>query len=172
MKKLLLVVIMVAVVGVLAHAQAAPRAGEFGIQGALIFTSIGATTGAVGAKYWINNDMAVRAAVGFQNVSAGGGSTTPYDFGGGFEYHFGGKGGVSPYVGAEISYSSHSTSAGGTQPSMFGLQAVFGGEYFFSSNFSWAGEAGLGFASATAGGVTTTTVGTFGFGTFLTWYIN
>ena len=115
----------------------------------------------------------MRAGVGILNVSSGGGSFTLYSLGAGFEYHFGaGKGGVSPYAGAQLSYSGESISTGGTTPSDFGLAAVVGGAYFFSNNFSWAGEARLGFDSATAAGVTTTTIGTFGFATFLTWYLN
>lgn len=182
MKKLFLIIIAVLTIGTLAHAQGAPKAGEFGIQGALTFTSVGGpifpnfpspASGAVGAKYWINNDIAVRAALGFLNTAATGGSTTLYDLGAGFEYHFGGKGGVSPYAGAEISYSAESISAGGGTPSDFAVKGVFGGEYFFSSNFSWAGELGLGFDSfKNAAGNTTTTIGTLGFATFLTWYIN
>ncbi|HVO39280.1 MAG TPA: outer membrane beta-barrel protein, partial [Spirochaetia bacterium] len=128
----------------------------------------------VGVKYLITDAIAIRAALGLANVAASGGSATYYDLGAGFEYHFGGKGGVSPYAGAEVSYSGESISTGGTTPSEFGLAGVVGGEYFFSNNFSWAGEARLGFDSATsAGGVTTTSIGTiFGFSTFLTWYLN
>ncbi len=173
MKRLVLVLFLAALISGAAFAQGAPKSGEFGIQAALTFTAVApGTRGDLGAKYWINNDMALRAALGFDNISAGGGSSTPYNIGVGFEYHFGGKGGVSPYAGAEFSYSGVSVSGGGTTPSDFGLMAVFGGEYFFSSNFSWAGELGLGFDSFNNTVTTTTTIGTFGFGTFLTWYIN
>ena len=95
-----------------------------------------------------------------------------YNLGAGFEYHFGGKGGVSPYAGAAISYSGESFSTGGNTNSAFGVQLVFGGEYFFSDNFSWAGELGIGYGSTTNTVPTTvTTLSTFGMlGTFLTYY--
>ncbi len=174
MKRLVLVLSLVVLVSTFTFAQAAAKPGQFGIQSALTFTSVGGS-GAVGGKYWINNNVAVRAAVGFLNIAGTGLTTTRYDLGAGFEYHFGGKGGVSPYAGAEVSYSGESVSTGGKTDSDFALQGVFGGEYFFSSNFSWAGELGLGFDSSYAAltGNTTTTIGTFGFASFLlTWYIN
>ena len=143
MRKTFLVILAVMLIGSFAFAEGAPRAGEFGIQGALIFTTLGfGPVGDVGAKYFINDTMAIRVGLGIVNTSSGGTSQTLYDLGAGFEYHLGGKGGVSPYVGAELSYGGESLSAGGTTPSVFGLAAVFGGEYFFSSNFSWAGEIG------------------------------
>jgi hypothetical protein len=110
--------------------------------------------------------------LGLLSISSGGASTTLFDLGVGFEYHFGGKGGVSPYAGAQISYSGASVPAGGTAPSQYGIDAVFGGEYFFSSNFSWAGEARFGVVSDSTAGVKTTYIGTLGFAAFLTWYIN
>ena len=70
------------------------------------------------------------------------------------------------------SYGGESLSVGGSTPSVFGLAGVFGGEYFFSSNFSWACEARLGFVSYNNVATPTTTIGTLGFATFLTWYIN
>lgn len=174
MKRLFLVVLAVALVSSLAFAEGAPKAGEFGLQGAFTLTSVGlGSTFDVGLKYLITDSVALRAALGLANVSATGGSTTYYDLGAGLEYHFGGKGGVSPYAGVEVSYSGLSFSTGGSTPSDFAFAAMFGGEYFFSSNFSWAGEARLGFDSAkTAGGATTTTIGTIGVGSFLTWYLN
>lgn len=174
MKRAVLAVSFLVLMGSLAFAEGAPKAGEFGLQGSLIFTSapFGSSAGDIGVKYIVSDNIAIRAGVGILNQSSGGGSLTLYSIGGGFEYHFGGKGGVSPYAGAEVSYSGESLSTGGTTPSDFGLAAVVGGEYFFSNNFSWAGEGRLGFDSATAAGTTTTTIGTFGFATFLTWYLN
>ena len=90
-------------------------------------------------------------------------TTTAYDLGVGFEYHFGGKGGVSPYAGAALSYSGESFSTGGPTASDFGVKLVFGGEYFFSDNFSWAGELGLGYRSPlTTGLLPSRSLSTFG----------
>jgi hypothetical protein len=174
-KKLLLLVIFIVVLGSTAFAEGAARGGQFGIQTAVILSATGISPGpgaALGAKYMISDNMALRAALGIVNISSGGGSTTAYDLGVGFEYHFGGKGGVSPYVGAQVGYSGGSFSGGGTAPTDFGLNGVFGAEYFFSSNFSAAGELSLGFNSGTAGGVTTTVIGTGSALFLLTWYIN
>lgn len=179
MKRLLLPVLVLMLIGTLAFAEGAPKGGDFGIQGSasLPFTSsyVGSPMGSLGVKYFFTDNVAIRAAVGLDNVSVGGGSTTDYMLAAGFEYHFGGKGGVSPYLGAQVSYSGFSLSGGGATSSDFGLRAVFGGEYFFSSNFSWSGELGLGFDSAYAPGppaATTTRIGTAAFTTAVTWYIN
>ncbi len=176
MKKLLLVVIAIAVVSTAAFAQGTPRKGAFGIQTAVIITGTGAGPGAagsLGAKYMVTDAIGLRAALGVLNTSTGGTSSTGFDLGAGFEYHFTGKGGVSPYVGAELGYSGESLSGGGPTPSEFALNGVFGAEYFFSSNFSWGGEVKLGFWSATtAGGATTTFLGTDAVSFIMTWYVN
>jgi hypothetical protein len=172
MKKLVLVILAVVLVSSSAFAEGGPKAGQLGLQTSVTFTTAiaGLDAGDLGAKFMITDALAVRAGLGLKSVSAGGVSTTLFDLGAGFEYHFGGKGGVSPYAGAEISYST--AASGGTSQSEFGLNGVFGGEYFFSSNFSWAGEARLGFRTNNIAGTTTTTIGTAGLATSLTWYIN
>ena len=174
MKKLVLVMLAMVVVNSLVFAEGEPAAGKFGVQTRLIFTSTSLPSASgFGAKFMINDSIALRAALGILNYKSSGSSITLFDLGAGFEYHFAPKGGVSPYVSAELSYSAASFSGGGTSPSDFGLCAAIGGEYFFSSNFSWAGEARLGYDSYKDGaGVTTTYIGTFGFATFLTFYIN
>jgi len=174
MKKIVLVILAIVLVSSLTFAEGEAKSGQFGLQTGLVFTGVGlGFVGDIGAKYMITDSIAIRAALGLLNISSSGNSTTLYDLGAGFEYHFAGKGGVSPYAGAEISYSGASFSAGGDTPSEFGLDGVFGGEYFFSSNFSWAGEARLGFVFDDDGaGTKTNFIGTLGFATFLTWYIN
>ena len=170
MKTLVLVFAVLALASTVAFAQAEARAGQFGIQTSVVFTATNLSPGgSLGAKYMISNNMAIRAALGFENTSNLG---TGYDIGAGFEYHFGGKGGVTPYVGGEFSYSSGTLSSGATADSVFGLNGIFGAEYFFSSNFSWAGELSLGFFSASAAGTTVTTIGTGQALFILTWYIN
>ena len=173
MKKLLLVLAAVVLISAFTYAEGAPKAGEFGIQGGVTFTGVFGpliAAGDLGAKYWLSNALALRAGVGFDNNAAPALTTTAYDLGVGFEYHFAGKGGVSPYAGAALSYSGESFSTGGPTASDFGVKLIFGGEYFFSDNFSWAGELGLGYLSAYNGATTTTLLTTFGMGTFLTYY--
>ena len=100
-------------------------------------------------------------------------TTTGYTFAGGLEYHFGVIGGVSPYLGAEISYTGFSISGGTSANTDLGLRAVVGGEYFFSNNFSWAGELGLGYDSNYIGGTATTNtfIGTVGASFIITYYL-
>jgi outer membrane protein W len=176
MKKLLLPIVVLLFIGMLAFAEGAPKGGDFGINTVVLITSTGASGGALGAKYFATDNIGFRAALGLENASSAGASTTGYDFGVGFEYHFGGKGGVSPYAGAELGYSGAAYSAGGPTPSEFAINGVFGAEYFFSSNFSWAGEIQVGYTSQNTV-VAGTTVNTtyFGLGSvniILTWYIN
>ena len=172
MRRLVFVAVGLSLVATAAFAQGAPRKGAFGMQTGVIITSVGSTTGALGAKYMVTDAIGLRAALGILNQSSGGPSTTFFDLGAGFEYHFPGKGGVSPYVGAQLGYSGVSVSGGGTTPSDFGLNAVFGAEFFLSSNFSWGGEALVGFNSGTSGGVTTTSIGTGAVAFDLTWYLD
>ncbi|MBW7887072.1 MAG: hypothetical protein H3C35_01770 [Bacteroidetes bacterium] len=47
-----------------------------------------------------------------------------------------------------------------------------GAEYWFSSRFAWGGYVALGFGSSGPSGATTSTFGTQGVGTTLTWWIN
>jgi len=172
MSKFILVTLFLALTFAVAFGQGAPKAGEVGVQGSVVFTNIsGGSAGAVGIKYLVTEKIGLRAGIGILNQSSAGVSTTLYSLGVGFEYHFAGAGGVSPYVGAQLSYSGESVSSGGSTPTDFGLAGVLGGEYFFSSNFSVAGEARLGFESANTGAVTATSIGTLGFATYLTWYL-
>ena len=186
MRRMALVVLSAVATISVAQAGDMARSGEWGIQSAL---SVGSSpvlaTTAVGAKFMVSHAVAVRAEVGFQTVSpaGGGNSVTGYEFGAGFEYHLtSAPGNVSPYVGLQLGFGGGSTGGGGNTPMRFGANAVFGGEYFFSSNFSAAGEIGIGFNSLSnqpaptiqdpnATGSTTT----FGTGSaifILTWYMN
>ncbi len=177
MRKLMLVLVALVAFTIAVEAQAAPKSGQFGMQTAVTFTSttfsptgtnFSSPSGDIGVKYMITDVIGIRGALGFANSSAG----TGFDIAAGFEYHLAGKGGVSPYAGAQLSYSGSSVSGGGGAPSNFGLSAVFGAEYFFSSNFSWGGEAQLGFRSASDGTTSQTTFGTAQALLILTWYLN
>ena len=171
MRKLVLVLVALVAFTIAVEAQAAPKSGQFGMQTAVTFTSTSATfspSGDIGVKYMVTDAIGIRGALGFANSSAG----TGFDIAAGFEYHLAGKGGVSPYAGAQLSYSGSSVSGGGGAPSDFGLSAVFGAEYFFSSNFSWGGEAQLGFRSTSNGTTSQTTFGTAQALLILTWYLN
>jgi hypothetical protein len=171
MKRFVLVILAVVLINSFATAQEATRAGQVGLQTALVFTrnSTGNNAGDIGAKFMLTNNIALRAALGALYSDTN--STLSADMGVGIEFHFGGKGGVSPYAGVECSFSTIGSSVGSPSNDV-GLSVAVGGEYFFSSNFSWAGETRLGFDRYNASGSTTMTVGTYGFATFLTWYLN
>lgn len=183
MKKLLLVLLAVALVGSVASAQMMAKTGQWGVQTSIgVATSPVLKTSTIGAKFIVSDQVGIRVEAGLTSfsVSGGAGSTTGYAIGAGFEYHLtGGKGNVSPYLGLQAGFGGGSvpTPAGGVAPttsSTFGIVGVFGGEYFFSSNFSWAGELGIGFAS-TSNFVGTNSASLFATGSvtnIFTWYIN
>jgi Outer membrane protein beta-barrel domain len=175
MKRLLLVLVAVLAINFSVMADGAPRKGTIGIQTAVgVATNTGlAPGGALGAKFFITDAIAVRASLGFSSsTTSGGGGGTEFDLGAGFEYHFGGKGGVSPYAGAELGYSIGSPAGGGNATNVFAVNGVFGAEYFFSSNFSLAGELMLGYASSTTGPFTSSAFATGAALFILTWYLN
>jgi hypothetical protein len=148
------------------------------------------STGSIGLKFMASENVAVRVEAGFSSNSpaGGGGSTSGYAVGAGFEYHMTAVGGVSPYVGLQAGYASGSvpSPAVGTAPPVpaaISVNGVWGGEYFFSSNFSWGGEIGVGFSSLSnqqsgvdaLGNPTYGSASAFGTGSatmILTWYLN
>ncbi len=174
MRKIVLIGIAIALAAGAASGQA--KKGQFGMQTAVTFVFVPDSSGAngvdLGAVYMISDVLAVRMAGGFLNTSSGGTSTLGYDLGAGAEYHFPGKGGVSPYVGGQLSYSGASVPSGSPKESGFGINAVLGADYFFSPNFSWGADMMIGYQSITAGGATTTTFGTNAFTMKVTWYLN
>lgn|GEM_PF-1795026 len=191
MKQIALVLMAIAIVSASALAGDMAKSGQWGVQ-----TSLGAasspvqSTGTIGLKFMAAENVAVRVEVGLSSNSAAGGgsSTTGYAVGAGFEYHMTAVGGVSPYVGLQAGYASGSVPAPavGTAPptpAAIAVTGVWGGEYFFSSNFSWGGEIGVGFASLSnqytgldAQGNPTygssSSIGTGSATLILTWYLN
>jgi hypothetical protein len=177
MRRASILVVFVLLLAVAAEAGEIARSGSWGIQTSLgVATATGPGASTIGAKFFVSHNAAIRLEAGVTVISPpGGGSTTGYAFGGGFEYHWPPVGSVTPYIGLEAGYGSASLSGGGSSPYVIGARAVAGGEYFFSSNFSGAGEIGLGFASTNPGGAgsqSTNTFGTTGASLILTWYFN
>ncbi len=181
MKKIALVLMAIALISASALAGDMAKQGQWGIQTSLGIASQPVTlagqlpVASVGAKFMVSENIAVRVELGFvsSSPSGGGGSTSGYNIGAGFEYHMESKGGnVSPYVGAQLGFAGMSVPGGGTTPTSFSVGGVFGGEYFFSSNFSWGGELGIGFNSQGVSGATTTTIATGSATMIATWYLN
>ncbi len=180
MKKIAFVLIAIAIVSSAAMAGDMAKSGSWGVQ-----TSLGAATGVLGSaistntvgfKFWASDNMAVRVEAGFTSVSpAGGSSSSAYDIGAGFEYHMAPlAGSVSPYLGLGLGYSGTSISGAANNPSQFNVLGYWGGEYFFSANFSWAGQIGIGYSSYSpgGGGSTSSAFGTTSATMIATWYLN
>ncbi len=182
MKKIALVLIAIAIVSTAAIAGDMAKSGQWGVQTSLGVASSPQPISTLGLKFMASENLAVRIEAGFGSFSPGGsGSSTSsgYAFGAGFEYHMTAVGGVSPYVGLQAGYGGESTPTptGGTSTnaSNVSVNGVWGGEYFFSSNFSWAGEIGLGFVSSSSGvtgASSSSTIGTGSATVILTWYLN
>lgn len=127
------------------------KSGQWGIQTSLgVASSPVRSTPTIGLKFMASENFAVRVETGFNTYSPanGGGTITGYAVGAGFEYHMTAVGSVWPYVGLQTGYGGGSNNVNSTRSS-FGVAGVWGGEYFFSSNFSLGGEVGVGFTSTT-----------------------
>ena len=179
MKKFALVLIAIAVVSTAAVAGDMAKSGQWGIQTAIGVASSTSNiiVSSLGVKFMASENLAIRIEAGFASYSPGGSgsSTSGYQFGAGFEYHMTAVGGVSPYVGLGAGYNGVSVGGAASNPSNFNVLGFWGGEYFFSSNFSWAGQIGLGFASfssGVSGAPTASVIGTTSLATTLTWYMN
>jgi outer membrane protein W len=178
MKRIVIVLLAIAIVSGAAMAGDMAKSGQWGVQ-----SSFGAGnfyTSTVGLKFMASENLAVRFEAGFNSFSPGGSgsSTSNYGVGAGFEYHMTAVGDVSPYVGLGAGYSGRSIpnlAAGDSNPNYFDVKGYWGGEYFFSSNFSWAGQIGLDFWSYNSGaqGASSSTTITTSNATFIfSWYLN
>jgi len=174
MKNIALILVAIVLVSSLAFAGDMAKSGQWGVNSVIGLQSVGVGFSGAGVKFMASENMAVRAEVGFSSTSTSGGSgsASGYGIGAGLEFHQTAIGGVSPYFGVQAGYSGESLPNGGTNASGFSVMGVYGGEYFFSSNFSWAGEIGVGFRSAGPSGATTTTFGTGSADMVFTWYLN
>jgi hypothetical protein len=178
MKKIALVLMAIAIVSSAALAGDMAKSGQWGIQTSLGLAS--GTSSTVGFKFMASENLAIRVEAGFNSFSPGGGgsSTSGYGFGAGFEYHMSAVGDVSPYVGLGVGYvgiSLPNLPAGQSNPSQFNVSGFWGGEYFFSSNFSWAGQIGVTFSSTSSGvsgASSSTNIGTGSATMIATWYLN
>ncbi len=171
-KILLLLSIVMLTVAAGAQAQTMPGTREGRKAILLNFITIGSFTlnqyqGGFGAKYFIQNNLAVRGMLlfGTDNTTQkgfGGAKTSTLDFGiaGAAEYHLNPAPGVSPYVGGAISYfnSGITTNSGGIGGSntetttSFGVDALAGVEFFLGPNVSVAAEYQYGIKSSNTQG--------------------
>ncbi|MFI5264019.1 MAG: hypothetical protein ACHQM6_05855, partial [Candidatus Kapaibacterium sp.] len=126
------------------------------------FTSGGVA--AAGWKYYLSDDMALRALLGFTTGSSGadtlpGGhnSATAFGIGVGIELHTHAVYSTSPYFGAQVSFgmgSNDQTFKAGTETktsgSSFGIGVLAGFDWYFTKGIAVGGEYMLGFSSASS----------------------
>ncbi len=145
--------------------------GTFGFAG----PSIGPLTSGVGMKYYISDDLALRILAGlnttsgdptFSDSTSAKPSTTDFGIGVGIEKHFRPLYSTSPYVGAQVSFGSHSYDNGGSgiaeeknSASTFNVGVLAGFDWFMTRGMALGGELNLGFTSTsgshTVGSITT-----------------
>jgi hypothetical protein len=129
-----------------------------------------------GYKYYLSDDMALRAILGFNTSSSGdeakGGksSNTSYGIAAGIEMHTHAVYSTSPYFGAQISFAGasndfKSTPSGGqtsenkNSGTALGIEVLAGFDWYFTRGIAVGGEYTLGF-STMSGSNTTTSAGT------------
>ncbi|MCE7934713.1 MAG: hypothetical protein DYG96_08975 [Chlorobi bacterium CHB2] len=156
--------------------------GDFGVTGVTAGSSINSNNGGdsansggvspvygAGAKFFLQNNVALRGVLGFGS-SSGSGSQTAFGFLGGVEYHILGSGAVSGYGGAFLSYATRSRSSGeemyaySSSSSSLGIGGMMGVEFFPWRDISFSAEYQLGLrlnsGSTTTAGSTTDAPGT------------
>jgi hypothetical protein len=151
--------------------------GTFGFSGPGIS---GLAMPAVGAKYFISDDMALFVLAGFNSASGSDSvastataksSATQFGIAAGVQIHTRPLYSTSPYWGGMVSFGSSSTDNGEsgdadfkTSGSTFGVAALAGFDWFFTHGLSLGGEVSLGLKSTsgsfTSEGTTTDAQGT------------
>ncbi len=162
MKKAILVVMALLLVVSFAFSQDTQpktKSGNFAwlfSLGGLSNLSAGNYNGGVGAKYYLQDDLALRGGLSFSSASYPGYEQNPSSFGinAGLMYNWATAGAVVGYIGAQGSYtSSKEALAVGTSDAAteFGIGAVSGFEWFPYNQISFSGEYQLMFTSSKVG---------------------
>jgi len=141
--------------------------GTFGL-GAPSIGSGDVVTAGAGMKYYLNDDLALRILLAFNNTSMKNSDasdsakpgTTQFGVGIGAEYHFRPLYSTSPYVGGQISFTNSATDNDltgdakvKTSRNSFAVAALAGFDWFFTRGMAAGAEYQLGFA--TTGGTVT-----------------
>ena len=173
MKKILLAIMLVAAVAVNAQGFK-PEVGKFGVEVAVSgLTDVGLQGGKLVGTYSFTDAIGVRLGLGIQSVGTKfdngeanaskmllEGSSSGFIIAPGLVYSFAGTERLTPYVGAEITFSSTSnkstTTLGTTETitenannpySKFGFNVFAGFNYYIAKNLYLGAECGLGLAS-------------------------
>lgn len=145
----------------------------FDIQGNETSTHLSSNVYGAGWKYYISDDMAIRAILGFNTSSSGnadstGGKNSRTAFGiqAGIEMHTHAVYSTSPYFGAAITYALASvdqnvTALGEdkTSASTFGIAVLAGFDWYFTRGIAVGGEYSLGFSTSSSSTVATPKTG-------------
>jgi len=111
----------------------------------------------IGGRYYLNEQLAVRAAFQFQTTTRDEegveNSYTMFGLGGGVQYHFITSGKVSVYAGGTFGFYKGTYAREGNDDvdiTGFGLYGTLGAEYYISRNLSFGAEYVIGFTSTGA----------------------
>lgn len=167
MKKVLLVVVAVFIVSAMSFAQLS--AGKIGVSTDMpVFGA--PNLNSIGGAYALSENMRLDAGIAFTSVAppSPAKSQTGFGLGASVKMYSPAMENVTYFYGAGFSFGTY----GDPAVSSFGVNALGGAEYWFSSRFAMGGYASFGFGSTGASGAKTTTIGTMGVSTTLTWWIN
>lgn len=156
--------------------------GDFGVSGVTAGSSISSAGDTasnvspvygIGAKYFLQQNVALRGVLGFGS-SSGSGSQTAFGLLGGVEYHVLGSGAITGYGGAFLSFATQSRSSGeemyqySSSSSSLGLGGIVGVEFYPWRDISFSAEYQIGLqinsSSTTSAGVTNDSPGTTSIG--------
>jgi hypothetical protein len=160
MKKTLLVVIAVILVSTVSMAQLS--AGKIGV-------STDIPGGSIGGAYALSENMRVDAGVTFSSFAPPvGSSATTIGVGASVKMYSPAVENVTYFYGAGFGFGT----SGSPSVSTINIHALGGAEYWFSPRFAMGGYASFGFVNTGASGAKSTTIGTQGVSTTMTWWIN
>jgi hypothetical protein len=117
-------------------------------------TNAGNTIGTVGAKYYIQDDLAIRGGIGFSTESITGQTNNRSDFtvNGGITYNYSSSGPVVGYLGGMLTYGSIKNSGDSTSSTTFGIAGLAGAEWFPWNSVSLGAEYQLAWRTDKAAG--------------------
>ena len=122
--------------------------------------AIGVVAPSLNFRYFLMDDLALRLKLAITSTKDKTGDvedkTSNFSFAPGIEKHFKGTDKLSPYIGAEIPISGgkveHKTAAGSStdKTSSFGVNLIFGGDYYVWQSVYVGAEVAWGFSSGTS----------------------
>lgn len=132
----------------------------------------------ISGRLFVNNDVAVLAGLGLDH-KRNDETTTDYSLSGGARKYFG-KADLAPFVGVnarfnrrEVIIAAFPTGTDVESERTFGIDGVFGAEYFFARQVSAEAQVGVGLSSihnVDGSGANVTEIGTFSSGVTVNFY--